>query len=984
MNQPSKVKEFVQALIDSPRMGAQVVYQTTLDPRPASHQQLEKPFAPSISGLIKSIGIPDLFRHQAHAINLIRRNKPVVIATPTASGKTLIYNLPVFERCCFNNHSRALYLFPLKALAQDQLRTFEHMAAALDDFKPNAAIYDGDTTAYRRKRIREAPPNVVMTNPDMLHLSLLAHHRKWASFWSNLETVVVDEVHYYRGIMGSHIAQIFRRLRRICNFYSAAPTWVFSSATVANPAQLINQLTGLRPDTVSQSGAPQGKRRLVFINPENGPAQAAILLLKAALHRGLRTIVYTQSRKLTELIALWAGNQSGHFADKISAYRAGFLPEERRKIEARLAQGDLLAVISTSALELGIDIGDLDLCLLVGYPGSIVSTWQRGGRVGRSGQDSALILIAGEDALDQYFIRNPNDFLNRQPEAAVVNPYNPDIMAKHLVCAASELTLKADEPLLQADSSAAVVRSLEQKGQLLRSAEGDQFYTMRKAPHRYVDLRGSGNSFKIIDSHTSEMRGEIDDLRAFRETHPGAIYLHSGGTYLVDTLDLNTRTIKVSRAAVDYYTRVRSDKNVDIINVLRKEKLWNTDIYEGQIKVTDQVTEYETWRIHAKTLISRIPLDLPPQIFETAGIWIKISSAIQRRVEARMQDFIGGLHAMEHAAIGIFPLLVMADRNDLGGLAMPYHPQLSSAVIFIYDGIPGGAGLTRQAFDRATELLTYTRNVIANCPCESGCPSCVHSPKCGSGNRPMDKAAAISIINDLDPKVRGSRVPVNAVRTESPGREKPIQSDDIYIKTNSNPKSNPPANKFRYGVLDIETRRSAAEVGGWHRADRMGVSCAILYDSKDKVYSEYLEENLEQLFQQLQKLDFVIGFNIKRFDFQVLRGYFDFDFNKLKCLDILEDVHNYLGFRLSLAHLTQITLGAKKTADGLQALRWWQQGRIREIIDYCKQDVKITRDLYLFGLDHGYILFEDKSRNIVRIPVNWADFPSSPKSNFST
>ena len=969
MIQRPSVDEFVQSLIDSERMGSQVAYRTTLAPRPELHQQPDKPLLPAILQVIKAMGIQDLFRHQAQAIDLIRQNLPVVVATPTASGKTLIYNLPVLERCCQNNRSKALYLFPLKALAQDQLRTFEKMVDVLEGFKPKAAIYDGDTSAYRRKQIREAPPNVVFTNPDMLHLSLLAHHRKWAAFWSDLETVVIDEVHYYRGIMGSHIAQIFRRLQRICDFYGSAPTFVFSSATVANPAQLAEQLTGLHPKTISESGAPQGKRWLIFINPTTGPAQAAILLLKAALHRGLRTIVYTQSRKLTELIALWAGNQSGQFASKISAYRAGFLPEERREIEARLSNGDLLAVISTSALELGIDIGDLDLCLLVGYPGSVVSTWQRGGRVGRSGQNSALILIAGEDALDQYFIRNPSDFLQRKPETAVVNPFNPDIMAKHLVCAAAELTLKAHEPLLQAKNSMAVVSTLEKKGELLRSAQGDEFYTLRKIPHRNVDLRGTGHTFKIISTRTSEPKGEIDDLRAFRETHPGAIYLHRGETYLVDTLNLKTRTIKVSNVDVDYYTRVRSDKNVDILNIEREKIIGITNVYEGRIKVTDHVTEYEIWRIQANTLISRIPLDLPPQIFETEGIWFIIPPAVQRQVETKLQDFIGGIHAMEHAAISIFPLLVMADRNDLGGLAMPYNPQLASAVVFIYDGIQGGAGLTRQAFEQAEDLLAYTKRIIEECPCESGCPSCVHSPKCGSGNRPMDKAAAISILNGLDFAHGQSGISENSSITAN--RQQIPMPSDFPQEPVSSSQTNINGNNFRYGVLDIETRRSAAEVGGWHRADRMGVSCAILYDSRDNNYFEYLEEGLDTMLQHLQQLDLVIGFNIKKFDFQVLRGYFDFDFNALNCLDILEDVHEYLGFRLSLAHLTHVTLGAEKTADGLQALRWWQQGRIRDIIDYCKQDVKITRDLYLFGKEHGYLLFENKNKNIARIQVNW-------------
>jgi len=399
MRNTKGIKEYIQSLIASKRLGDQVVHHMVIPDHPPSLSKPGKPWPEQINYIMESAGIHDLFQHQADAVDLIRSGRHLVVATPTASGKTLIYNLPVLENVLKNPESKALYIFPLKALAQDQMRTFKEMTETDGQIKPAIEIYDGDTTAWHRKRIREAPPNILLTNPEMIHLSLLAHHRKWADFFCDLDIVVVDEVHTYRGIMGSHMAQVFRRLRRICSFYGADPTFIFCSATVSNPSQLAQQLTGLTVETITKNGAPMGAKHIVFMNPVQGPAQTAILLLKAALHRGLRTIVYTQSRKLTELIAIWAGSQSGAFADRISAYRAGFLPEERREIEARLAKGELLAVISTSALELGIDIGDLDLCLLVGYPGSVVATWQRGGRVGRSGQDSALILIAGEEDL---------------------------------------------------------------------------------------------------------------------------------------------------------------------------------------------------------------------------------------------------------------------------------------------------------------------------------------------------------------------------------------------------------------------------------------------------------------------------------------------------------------------------------------------------------------------------------------------------------
>jgi len=1007
----------MQSLISSKRLKNQVVYHVIHPAIPSFWSKPQKPWPEDIQKLTELYGISNLYRHQAEAVDLIRSRRHVVLATPTASGKTLVYMLPVFENVLGDPDSKALYISPLKALAQDQLRIFEEMAAYGTDINVSAAIYDGDTSAWHRKCIRERPPNVLLTNPEMIHLALLPHHQKWISFFSGLKIVVVDEVHTYRGLMGSNMAQVFRRFQRICSYYGADPTFVFCSATVSNPAELTEQLTGLQVNAITKSSAPQGRRHIVFINPAEGPAQAAIILLKAALHRGLRTIVYTQSRKLTELIAIWAGSKSGAFASRISAYRAGFLPEERRKIEARLAKGDLLAVISTSALELGIDIGDLDLCLLVGYPGTVVATRQRGGRVGRSGQDSALVLIAGEDALDQYFIRNPEDLMKREPEAAVVNPHNSEILARHLICAASELPLKSDESFLADEPVKKALLDMEAKGELLRSANGKEIYSSRKIPHRYVYLRGTGNRFNIICSKTKESRGEVDGFRAFKETHPGAIYLHQGDTYLVDKLDLDTMTVNVSRAKVDYYTRVRSHKNTEILEVFEEKSVWGTTIFAGRLKITDQVTGYEKWRIHARKKLSIIPLDLPPLVFETEGLWFKIPQEIQRQAESSYLHFMGGIHAIEHAAIGIFPLLVMTDRNDLGGISTPFHPQVRSAAVFIYDGVPGGAGLTRQSFKRAEMLLDQTFDLVSACPCETGCPSCVHSPKCGSGNRPIDKAAACFLLE----KMKASR-DVGAAEKYINEKEK-IEIPAVYSKglEGENGLSRIEANRFsigqkilrkckagerptrpeqfgrlkrrihkrtafrritpdvverrqyngHFGVLDLETQRSAQEVGGWHRADLMGISCAVLYDSKEDRFFEFLEDQLRQLREHLRRLDLIVGFNIKRFDYQVLGGYFDIDFRKFPTLDILEEIHKYLGYRLSLEHLARVTLGREKTADGLQALKWWKQGRIQEIVDYCKADVAITRDLFMYGKKNGYLLFINKAKNIVRIPVNW-------------
>ncbi|HEA66737.1 MAG TPA: DEAD/DEAH box helicase [Desulfobacterales bacterium] len=956
MTQTSNINEFLHSLKSSPRQRFQAVYHTVQPGHPPIWSKPEKGWPEIMQKVMHACGIQDLYRHQAEAIDVIRSGRHVVVATPTASGKTAIYNLPVLEKICKNANARALYIFPLKALAQDQLRTFQEMVAFWEGRLPTANIYDGDTTAWHRKRIRESPPNVILTNPEMLHLSILPYHQKWSTFLSNLEVVVVDEVHTYRGVLGSNMAQVFRRFQRICSHYGASPSFIFSSATVDNPDQLSKQLTGQKVKSVCKSGAPQGRRHILFLDPLEGPAQTAVLLLKAALKRGLRTIVYTQSRKLTELIAIWAGSQSGPFARRISAYRAGFLPEERREIEARLASGDLLAVISTSALELGIDIGDLDLCILVGYPGSVISTWQRGGRVGRSGQDSALVLIAGEDALDQYFMRNPEDFIHRRPEAAVLNPFNPEILSRHLICAAAELPLRMDEPMMAEASVQKSVLRLEEKGDLLRSADGKEIYSREKAPHRRVDLRGTGNRFDIISGNKGERIGEIDGFRAFKETHPGAVYLHKGNAYLVEHLDLDTKTAVVSKRQVDYYTRVRGHKHTEIIEQFERKTVWGTSVFVGRLKVTDQVTGYEKWRIHGKKRLNIVPLDLPPQTYETEGLWYKIPVEIQRKTESKYIHFMGGIHAVEHAAISIFPLLVMTDRNDLGGISTPFHFQVGSAAIFIYDSVPGGAGLTRLAFERAEELLEYTLKAIQTCPCESGCPSCVHSPKCGSGNRPIDKASARFILESL----------------KTGPKPTDIESDTVpRDKTETEKKNTKQHGRVHFGVFDLETQRSAEEVGGWHKADLMGISCAVLYDSGDDTFYEFLEGQVPLLIDHLNKLDLVVGFNIKRFDYLVLGGCSEFDFQSLPTLDILEEVHNRLGFRISLDHLAKVTLGKKKSAGGLQALQWWKEGRIREIIDYCKLDVAITRDLLLYGKEKGYLLFNNKAGNTVRIPVNW-------------
>jgi DEAD/DEAH box helicase domain-containing protein len=800
----------------------------------------------------------------------------------------------------------------------------------------------------------------------MLHLALLPYHRQWASFFAGLKFIVIDEVHTYRGILGCHMALVLRRLQRICAHYGAVPSVVCCSATISGSERFARQLTGLQVEAITRSGAPRGRRHVLLVDPDQSPVSAALALLRRAVRRGLRTIVYTQSRKLAELISLWAEDPRSAFAGRISAYRAGFLPAERRAIEAKLADGRLAAVVSTSALELGIDIVDLDVCLLVGYPGSIVATLQRSGRVGRSGQEAATVLIAGEDALDQYFLSHPRALIDRPPETAVVNPANPDILAKHLVCAADELPLSAAEPLARLNGAAGVLGDLRDAGALLQSEDGGTYFAARRHPQRQVDLRGSGRQFRIFSSHGNRPVGEIDGLRAMTETHPGAVYLHHGTAYLVRKLDLRRRVVQIAKTRVPYYTRALTEKSTDLHDPLEQKRLGELTVGLGRLTVTQQVVGFEKRSVQTREKLSEHRLDLPPLTFETDGFWMAFPDAWLQPMPAAGLDVLGGLHAAEHAAIGMLPLVVLCDRNDLGGFATQLQPQLKAAAVIVYDGVPGGAGLARPAFDQIRRVLAVTLEALRSCDCESGCPSCVQSPRCGSGNRPLDKAAAIRLLAQAAAGAEKSipKPPRRPIAGQAAGRAKPTPPVPAA--------GLPPRKAFvRFGVLDLETQRSAAEVGGWHQAHRMGLSCAVLYDSGRKALTDFHEHQAADLLRRLQALDLIIGFNIKRFDYRVLSGYLDWDFERLPTLDMLDSVHRRLGFRLSLDHLARMTLGVKKAADGLQALQWWREGRMDELLKYCRQDVLMTRDLFLFGRNRGYLLFADRSGRKARVPVDW-------------
>lgn len=966
------LSEYLSSLKSSRKFGPQVVCHRSFAAVKPQYAAGFPPLSPVLKTTLAQAGITRLYSHQHQAICAVLAGRDVIVATPTASGKSMIYNLPVLSDLLEDDPGHSLYIFPLKALARDQQNVveslFHHLPSVIQAKYPFvSALFDGDTSSYMRRKIRDKPPRVLLTNPEMIHLSMLPYHRNWSQFFSRLRYIVIDEVHSYRGVLGSHMAWVLRRLQRIAALYGASPIFILLSATIGNPQQLGEMLLHKPVELISKSGAPQAEKNMLFLNPWDSAAFAASQLLEAAVKRGLRTIVYTQSRKMTELINLWTAPRLGALSNKLSAYRAGFLPEERREIEQQLFSGELLGVITTSALELGIDIGDLDLCILVGYPGSIMATWQRGGRVGRSSRKSAIILIGQEDALDQYFMRQPEDFFARSAESAVLNPENPSIMDQHLLCCAAEEPLSSDELLLNNKLIQSRVDVLSSSGDLLQTATGGRWIAGRKYPQRHISLRGGGKQMAIIDRENGEIIGEIDTSRAMKECHPGAVYLHRATSWLVDSFDLLAHEVIVHQESPKFFTRPMTEKRTEILQVFQRRSSFGVQVSFGRLRVTEKITGYQKRHSVTQKLIATMPLELPEQIIETEGMWIDIDQATVSTLEEGKYHFMGAIHALEHAMIALFPLLVLCDRNDIGGISCPLHDQTEMASVFVYDGYPGGVGLAREAFGKIDSLLTQTEQTISSCACDTGCPSCVHSPKCGSGNRPIDKKACLFLLAEILRREVQEKV-VPTIRATAAHRLLPVNCAQLPPKTAPQRKGLDVL-PLKFGVFDLETIRSADEVGGWGNTHKMGVSVAVVYDSTISDCVSYLEHEMDKLIAHLQSLELIIGFNNKRFDNRVLSAYTSANLACLPTLDLLEEIHNYLGYRLSLNRLAEQTLGAQKSADGLQALAWYKEGRLDLIQQYCRKDVEITRDILYYALEQGYLLFANKAKQVVRLPL---------------
>ncbi|MDH3730992.1 MAG: DEAD/DEAH box helicase [Acidimicrobiia bacterium] len=739
------VDELLMAWMDDPDRADRIAHVRELPPRAAKHAELS--LDPRLAEALAEAGIHDLYGHQAESIAIVRRGDNVVLVAGTASGKTLAYQIPIAESI-LGAASTALVLYPTKALAQDQLRSFDELG--IDDVV--AATYDGDTPSEQRRWVRRHA-NVVLTNPDMLHVGILPSHAGWGDFIAKLQFVVIDELHIMRGVFGSHVAHVLRRLRRLCAHYGSDPTFFFTSATIGNPGELAAALGGMPVEVVERDDSPLGRRLIALWNPPlDGEGVRLGSLAESAdayidmVRAGLPTIAFSRSRKAAELIHKTARERLPQdLADHIAPYRGGYLAAERRDIEKRLFSGELAGVSATTALELGIDVGGLDGVVINTFPGTLASFRQQAGRAGRGTNDSLTVLVGGQDALDQYYMSNPDELFRRRPEAAVVNPQNPGIITDHMGCAAFELPLRPSDRIYFGDAIEELAPALVDSG-AVRVRDGQMFWARRQPPAPSVGIRSSGGPPFTIGTTQGEILGTIDDGRAHSQTHRGAIYLHRGDAYIVNELDLDKREVIVAPFEGNYYTQPKEEKDLMVLGEVQRKRVGAVDAFLGRVEVESQITGYRRKAIGSGAIIETVPLDLPPRHLVTEAFWFTFDQHLFEEAGIGWRNMPGTLHAAEHTAIAMLPMFAICDRWDVGGLSTAVHADTGGAVFFIYDGYQGGAGISPIGFESAQRHLEATLDALEQCPCLSGCPSCVVSPKCGNFNDPLDKEGAAALL----------------------------------------------------------------------------------------------------------------------------------------------------------------------------------------------------------------------------------------------
>ncbi|ARU45398.1 DEAD/DEAH box helicase [Corynebacterium silvaticum] len=744
----------------------------TTPAKPARYAEWPEWVYPPIKEALVNRGIQQLYAHQQEVAHNAWEKIDTVIATGTSSGKSLGYQLPILSCLAYDSTACAIYLTPTKALGSDQLNAVTQLVQEAQTMggdtvrSVHPAPYDGDTPSDARSGIREQS-RFIFTNPDMLHAGILPNHQRWARLLRHLRFIVIDECHSYRGVFGAGVSLVLRRLLRIAARYGSTPTVILASATSNNPSEHAELLLGRPVHAVTTDSAPTGARTVMLWEPgfldgvegEHGApvrraaSSEAASIMATLIAEGARTLTFVRSRRQAELTALRCAEELSYhgrpdLARRISAYRAGYLAEDRRKIEEQLDNGELLGVASTNALELGIDVGGLDAVVTAGFPGTVASFWQQAGRVGRRGQGSLVTLVARDEPMDTYLVHHPEALLGRPIERTVFNPHNPHILAGHLCCAASEAPLSDAE--INALGAQQVAEQLEREGLLRHRRHG--WFAVEKPgeppAHELVSLRGSGSAITIVDETDGRVLGTIEQTRAVSQVHPGAVYLHRSETFVINSLDLDQRLALARPDAPDYSTYARSTTDIRILGDVDKVAnpapgLWVSNLH---VEVTDRVTGYVV-KAPDGSVLDVVPLQLPPQTLVTRAVAYTIDPLVLTQLG--ITDIPGALHAAEHAAIGILPLIATCDRWDIGGVSTELHPDTGLPTVFVYDGHPGGAGFADCGYDRFPEWIATTFDAIRSCSCESGCPSCVQSPKCGNGNSPLDKGGALTLLGTM-------------------------------------------------------------------------------------------------------------------------------------------------------------------------------------------------------------------------------------------
>jgi len=740
-------KKWLNNWLSDKAVKSQVAAVCTLPPRPAKHTDLMAPLHPRLQSRLAKIGLDRFYSHQAQAIEAALGGKDVAVVTGTNSGKTLCYNVPAMQWMLAEPMARALYIYPTKALAQDQLQKLAEIAPGPDI---RTASYDGDTPTSQRPAIRKLA-NIVATNPNMLHVGILPGHQAWAAFFRSLRLIVIDEMHVYRGVFGSHVAGVFRRLLRLCEAYGSRPQIVACSATIGNPGELFFKLTGRRPLVVDDDGSPQGEKTFVFWNPPveedftniGGNLVSARILARMA-ESGLRAMVFCGSRIAAEMVLRYARKAvetNGNLDPaKLEAYRAGYSIEERREIEKALFKGQLLGLATTNAMELGVDIGGLDAVVLNGYPGTVASFWQQAGRAGRGTKDAVAVFVARDDPLEQFLLREPLRLLQADGEPVAINPFNKAILSAQLECAASELPLRPAELDAMGGPALAVAEQMEQQG-TLEYRNGCFFYPCFEAPAPKVNIRGTGGETVKLMLGAKEV-GTMEFWRALEYAHEGAVYLHRDAVYLVEKLDLDALFARLQPADVNYLTYPIVENVVESAGDALKRPLGPANAAFGSVFVASRVCGYRKKTMFGGRLIEEFELDLPAQSFETEGFWLELPPL------ADDQD-ASGLHGLEHALLAVAPLIAGCDPRDLGSAWYLFNPGTQAPAVFLYDKVPGGVGLAEKLFDGRKTLVSTALNLLQGCPCQDGCPGCLYSPRCQLRNELLDKRKALFLLRVL-------------------------------------------------------------------------------------------------------------------------------------------------------------------------------------------------------------------------------------------